>query len=346
MSFDSTECTWVCGNPARSAGSGFKSYTEIVVNWVNHCFGGFTVESVPGVEPPSALGIFLFCRSQSLIIMRDLAELVRRACVLEATARKPGNVHPGAAFSDLCYADFLQAATAIAPVLSQPNPVGVLILESVRATRRSLTRPTNPNLGIILLLAPLCAVPAEVSLVDGIESVLASLTVADCRATYRAIRESQPGGMGEVAEGDLQSEPEITLREAMSLAADRDTIAAEYTQGYRVILQQAVPFLAAWSDFPSTWEAALIELHLRLMHAVPDTLIARKCGLEVAQESAQRAGVVLHATTDRGAALAEFDQWLRADGHRRNPGTTADLIAAAVFAAARDHDLPLPDLNA
>ena len=35
-------------------------------------------------------------------------------------------------------------------------------------------------------------------------------------------------------------------------------------------------------------------------------------------------------------ALADFDFWLRADGHRRNPGTTADLVAAALFAGLRD----------
>jgi len=34
--------------------------------------------------------------------------------------------------------------------------------------------------------------------------------------------------------------------------------------------------------------------------------------------------------------LADFDFWLRSDGHRRNPGTTADLIAAALFVLLRD----------
>ena len=32
-------------------------------------------------------------------------------------------------------------------------------------------------------------------------------------------------------------------------------------------------------------------------------------------------------------ALSDFDFWLRSDGHRRNPGTTADLVAAALFLA-------------
>ena len=41
-------------------------------------------------------------------------------------------------------------------------------------------------------------------------------------------------------------------------------------------------------------------------------------------------------------ALADLDFWLRSDGHRRNPGTTADLIAAGLFAALREHQIALP----
>ena len=38
---------------------------------------------------------------------------------------------------------------------------------------------------------------------------------------------------------------------------------------------------------------------------------------------------------------AEYDFWLRADGHRRNPGTTADVIAAALFVLLREKRLTL-----
>ena len=34
--------------------------------------------------------------------------------------------------------------------------------------------------------------------------------------------------------------------------------------------------------------------------------------------------------------LAEFDFWLRQDGHRRNPGTSADLVAAGLFVSLQD----------
>ena len=37
----------------------------------------------------------------------------------------------------------------------------------------------------------------------------------------------------------------------------------------------------------------------------------------------------------------ELDSWLRSDGNRRNPGTTADLVAATLFAGLRGGKLPL-----
>jgi triphosphoribosyl-dephospho-CoA synthase len=66
-----------------------------------------------------------------------------------------------------------------------------------------------------------------------------------------------------------------------------------------------------------------------------DSLIARKNGLEGANVVKQRASQVLARKESRDPdwikSWIEFDQWLRADGNRRNPGTTADLIAAALM---------------
>jgi triphosphoribosyl-dephospho-CoA synthase len=43
---------------------------------------------------------------------------------------------------------------------------------------------------------------------------------------------------------------------------------------------------------------------------------------------------------------AEFDAWLRADGHARNPGATADLVAAALYVALREGTIELPLFSA
>lgn len=272
----------------------------------------------------------------------DLGRLIHDACLLEARARKPGNVHPGAAFHDLDYDDFVRAAQAAAEILPQTRELGVgrAIFAAVRRTRELVNRPTNPNLGIILLLAPLAAVPAHESLANGIRGVLDRLSMEDTRHVYAAINLASPGGMGKVEEGDLSEAPAIRLQEAMQLAAERDSIAAEYSNGFQIVLQTGAPFLARWPDFAADWETAIVHLQLTLMSLFPDTLIARKCGRELAAESAARARTALDGgglKTEPGRLLVgQFDTWLRADGHRRNPGTTADLIAASLFAAARD----------
>src|SRR5258707_2587910 len=88
-----------------------------------------------------------------------LEEMIRAACVLEAAARKPGNVHPLRSFPDLTYRDFVVSAEAIAPILARAAELGVgpAILGAVMATQKRVGR--NTNLGVVLLLAPLAALP-------------------------------------------------------------------------------------------------------------------------------------------------------------------------------------------
>jgi triphosphoribosyl-dephospho-CoA synthase len=261
------------------------------------------------------------------------------ACILEVTARKPGNVHRFCDFDDVTYLDFLLSAAAIAPVLETAprRRVGETVLEAVRATRQ--VTKTNTNLGIVLLLAPLAAVPPEEELTAGVRRVLQTLDVEDARLVYRAIRLAAPGGLGETAEQDVRSEPTEGLRQVMSLAAGRDLVARQYASGFREVLEEGVPALRRGLVQTASREDAIIFCHLHLMAAHPDSLIARKCGLIAAAEAGRRAGRVLeegwpHTAAGR-TALAELDGWLRAEGRRRNPGTTADLVTACLFVALR-----------
>ena len=270
----------------------------------------------------------------------SVESLLRRACRLEVLARKPGNVHPETAFADLSCDDFLRSADIVAPILAATPELGIgaAILDAVTKTQVILGK--NTNLGIILLLAPLTAVPLGQSLSEGIGAVLDGTSVEDARLVYRAIRAAAPGGMGEVAEQDLSLEPTQSLVEVMRLAAGRDRIAYQYAHQFRDVIELAVPALLDWSRRTSDWETAVIGLHVQLMDAIPDTLIARKCGTTVAVDSARRARQVLDSgwpeTAAGRVAIAELDRWLREDGHRRNPGTTADLVAATLFVAQRD----------
>lgn len=272
--------------------------------------------------------------------------LAQIACLMEATARKPGNVHRFADFADLDYLDFLLSAAAIAEPIdrAQREGIGVAVLAAVEATQRLVA--TNSNLGMILLLAPMAAVPWNESLGVGLERVLASTTIEDARLMYRAIRRANPGGMGKVADQDLDDEPTVTLREAMILAADRDLIARQYANGFREVLGDGLPALTGRLGDGQPLEAAILGVHLELLAKNPDTLIARKVGRERAEEASRGAQEVLDLGwpnsvegRDRFEAL---DRWLRSDGNRLNPGATADLTAAVLFAGLRDGTIPLP----
>ena len=277
---------------------------------------------------------------------RDIGMSAWLACILEATARKPGNVHRFQDFADLSYLDFLVSAGAIASILAEARGrrVGATVLECVRATRKVVA--TNTNLGIILLLAPLAAVPAEEDLGAGVRRVLEGLDVEDARLAYEAIRLASPGGLGDAPEQDVAGEPTASLREVMTLAADRDSVARQYANGYREIFDEGAPVLLAGIERTGSLEGAIVRAYLWLMAKTPDTLIARKRGMAVAREAGELAARVLslgwpERETGR-SEFARFDDWLRQDGHARNPGATADLITAALFVMLRERMIELP----
>jgi triphosphoribosyl-dephospho-CoA synthase len=277
----------------------------------------------------------------------DVGQLATLACLLEATAPKPGNVHRGADFEDLTFLDFQLAAVAIGPAMQRAAEgarVGETVLAAIRATRQ-LTA-TNVNLGIVLLLAPLAAVPAGRPTRLGLQQVLKNLAAADAGDVYDAIRIATPGGMGEVPEADVAGPAPDDLLHAMRLAADRDAVARQYANDFVDVFDIVVPELERWSTRGLPISDVIVRTFLRTMHELPDTLIARKCGLAKAQEAAAWAGQVLEAGMPGDdayhEALADLDFELRSDGHRLNPGTTADLICAGLFVALRDKILVPP----
>lgn len=265
-----------------------------------------------------------------------IAALAQAACLIEASAPKPGNVTPQHAFSDTTYEDFLLSAAAIGPAFLRAAEAGVgaTVLRAVQDTRR-LVR-ANTNLGIVLLLAPLARAAGGGGgpLREHLARELRSLTRADARDAFAAIRLTSPGGLGRAEHEDVQDEPKRTLREAMALAAERDSIAREYVTDYDLTFGMVAPALSGARTAGLSWSAAALEAYLRTLAAVPDTLVARKEGRETAESVSAGARRVLAATgTARAEGLAAFDAELRAHGNRRNPGTTADLVAAGLFVA-------------
>jgi triphosphoribosyl-dephospho-CoA synthase len=262
------------------------------------------------------------------------------ACLAELDALKPGNVHRQSAGHRMTVDDFVASAEAAAPLIGRKGlAVGERISLAVEATQRAVAQ--NTNLGIILLAAPLAGAAFERQsgdLKSRLHRVLRQLSVEDARHTYRAIRAAKPGGLGAAPRHDVASDPEVNLLEAMRAAEGRDRIAWNYTHDFADIFDLGLAWLAQglerWSE-PS-WAATRV--YLGYLAHVPDTLIERKFGDRMAARVREEARpiesslVESQAPEAMTAPLLAFDLALKARG--LNPGTSADLTVATLFAAA------------
>jgi triphosphoribosyl-dephospho-CoA synthase len=267
--------------------------------------------------------------------------VAQTACILEVTARKLGNVHRFADYEDATYLDFVLSAAAIRPAMERASEIGVgaAVLEAVRATREVVS--TNTNLGLILLLAPIAAIPKDVPTREGLETVLNQLTIDDSRLMFQAIRLANPAGLGTADQQDVKEEPTQPLRHIMALSAERDLVARQYANGYREA-RHALEVIRSETHQGRGLEDAILSAQLVLLRCNLDTLVTRKLGISHAEDVRERVGTTMD---DRGRhGIDALDDWLRADRHARNPGATADVIGAGIAWALRDGlvRLPLP----
>ncbi|CAG4897787.1 triphosphoribosyl-dephospho-CoA synthase [Paraburkholderia saeva] len=269
-----------------------------------------------------------------------------RACRLDVETAKPGNVSVESAGHGMTSVLFIESATAAANALfSRSAAIGARIFEAVTLTRARVA--CNTNLGIVLLIAPLAAAlettpapPDAASWQAATGAALAALDIDDARAAYRAIALANPGGLGDAPEQTVHAEPTVSLREAMMLAAARDSIARQYAEGFRDVFDI---YRAAAREWPHETPAPVVTLDVFLTYLSrwPDSHIVRKHGETVAQ-SVTREAQRLHAqwrlerreaphanNAMAAKALARWDTELKARGI--NPGTSADLTVATLF---------------
>jgi len=268
-----------------------------------------------------------------------VARAFHDACLAELDALKPGNVHRHGDGHRMTVADFMASADEAAPLIGRAGlAVGKRIRLAVEATAKAVGQ--NTNLGIILLAAPLAqaALEGHGTLRDRVSQVLTALTVEDAQAAYRAIRQAEPGGLGEAPAHDLSTEPDVTLLEAMRAAETRDRIAWNYTHDFVDIFDLGLKWLEGgrrrWGDVP--WVATYV--YLGFLAHIPDTLIERKFGSTAASEVRDEARPIEAGLSqcrdprDMLGPLSAFDASLKERG--LNPGTSADLTVATLFAAA------------
>ena len=198
-----------------------------------------------------------------------------------------------------------------------------------------------PILAWSLLMAPL--IQARLEMLEGedikkaLSKVMENTSIQDAVDVYQAIRLAKPGGMGEKNNQDVSEEPNVTLLNTMKIAADWDLIAAQYSNSFEDIFTFGVPryqnLMARWGD--EKW--ATTALFLAYLKHYPDSLIERKFGLLKAREISDMISdlemELCRSDIPGGyeAQLLEIDRQLKRD--LINPGTSADLTAASIFAA-------------
>ena len=268
----------------------------------------------------------------------DLAAAFIAACRAELHALKPGNVHVHAPGHGMDITHFERSAEAAAPFIAATGEkVGVRILRAMEAS--FAVAGCNTNLGILLLCAPLAAAAQRdesVPLQARLQDVLVDLDAEDTAAVYAAIRLANPGGLGSVSEQDVAEAPTVGLIDAMAMAADRDRIAGAYVSGFSEIFDFGLPVLAGAVEAAGNPQLAITNLHMAFLSYFPDSHIARKHGVNLAEairlEALEMAPIWQRANEAKAFEnLLEFDTSLK--DRNINPGTTADFVVATLFAA-------------
>jgi len=301
-------------------------------------------------------------------IAEHVSECLQLAMLLEVSAYpKPGNVHRTADFSDTRYEHFLASAVVVGEFFREaalrgvlvgqgklePSEVGVGgIIRDAVAKVSSRVNGGNTVLGSVILLSPL-AVAAGITLHTekglsvhvlrrNVQRVVQSTTPVDAVNLYEAIEKAKPGGLGNAPKLDVNNPSSkteilkrgISLYEIFKIAADYDSVAAEWTKGYPVTFSLGYPYFVSEFKQTNDFNIATVHTYLKILSEIPDTLIARKAGRIRAVEISEEAGRILElgglTTVEGRRRLTEFDEKLRKAGNKLNPGTTADLVSSVL----------------
>ena len=271
---------------------------------------------------------------------RTVAENAELALLLEvAGTPKPGNVDRHRDYEDLHFEHFLAGAVGAQSGLraaADPDgpPVGVAFERAVEGM--SHQRGGNTQFGALLLTVPLARAAGRGDLSPaGVSAVVESTGIEDAAGFYRAFEhvdvsvEDPPEDMdaldvrrGAEAVDELRSR-RLTLEAIMERSAERDGVAREWVGGF----ERSFDAAARLTELSGRLTDRAATVFLELLAAEPDTFVAINHDQATAEDVTERAAAALAGETDP-ETLGED---LLAEGI--NPGTTADITAAALFIA-------------
>jgi triphosphoribosyl-dephospho-CoA synthase len=291
------------------------------------------------------------------------------AALMEVSAYpKPGNVHRTRDLPETRFEHFLAGGVAIGPDMRElalrgrDAVSGSLSWDQISVGRSVLNavvdslewqRGGNVNLGVVLLFAPIAAAAGAtlhesasidaMGLRENLEKVVRAAVPDDTVDIYKAINIAMsPETLGNVGELDVTDEDSrerikderISPLEVFEKCAERDSICREWVTGFQITFEVGYPTLKSSLD-KDTVNDAIINTFMHILSQYPDSLITRKSGAAQAVEVSKQAIKILEAggasTVEGKKLLWALDEELHAGKGDLNPGTTADLTAAALF---------------
>ncbi len=273
--------------------------------------------------------------------MRSPAQNAQLALLLEVSGTpKPGNVDRHREYDDLRFEHFVAGAVGSTPGLElaqQGAAVGRAFERGVAGMAEQTAG--NTQFGALLLLVPLVRAassdPGAALTPQAARDVVRATTVEDACDFYRAFEHVDVGvddppsdlealdvRWGARVEPTLR-ERELTLFDVMELSAGVDGVAREWTQEFSRSFG-AADWIEA-GDGPVSERAA--DAFLRLLAEEPDTFVGKRRDRATATEVVERAQDALDGAIDPEELATEFVR------RGINPGTTADITAAALFIA-------------
>jgi triphosphoribosyl-dephospho-CoA synthase len=296
-----------------------------------------------------------------------ISKCLELAVLFEISSDKPGNVNLTTGFEGTHYEHFLASAVATAPWFELAAERGIAVSEKEISVSHVMVGQIirdcvwdvncwqhggNTLLGTVILLSPIAIAAGMTSVVkenfeiqqlrENLKCITESTLPEDAVNVYEAIKIAKPSGLGKAPELDLNDsdsvnrivKENITLYQVFKVASVYDRVCSEWVSNYPVTFEVAYPYLIRQFSKDMDLNKAIVHTFLKVLAEYPDTFIARKIGIEKAKEVSVKASEILELggleTSLGRKSLHKFDLQLRKSSNDLNPGTTADIVAAAL----------------
>jgi len=298
-----------------------------------------------------------------------ISRCLQLAAILEVSIQKPGNVGFESSFTGTRIEHFLASAIAVGPTFQEAAYRGLMVAEGklevgkvglgelIKAASFDVAtwqHGGNTILGTIMLLVPLATAagmtPKKGAELDfsilrrNIDVAVKSTSALDSVNLYEAVNIANPSGLGAAPDYDVSNpkskerllKENVGLFEVFKLAQSYDDICYEWVNNYPITFDLAYPHLKQGLNHKPL-NTSVVHTFLKILSTRPDTFITRKSGRAEALKITREAEKVLELggleTAEGRKSLELFDKKLRTSENRCNPGTTADLTAAALSLA-------------